>query len=390
MMSFFSLVEQKYDDIYCSDKYSYDPQKQYRKAYIEACLALIKTEFDPNEREPEDGETILMVVTTTGRLNLVKFLVEAGADVNARDYDGISFALQEAARLGWQEIYDYLVPLTNPELVHIAQQSIAQGLAYQKRLNNRNKQVEILINSVNEGNLNEVMNCIDNGVDVNAIGFHYSNALHQACFSGHISIINVLLSAGANPNIKTEDGKGKTPLIISLNTIYYMYYKVDGTNTQLQITKILIEAGANINAIDANGDTALVYAIAKAKKRSIIFVLIEAGANINTKNNDGLTALMISCGGWVIPEEYLTILLESGANIDLRDKQGKTALMHAIREPKFLEEKTLQLEKVKLLIKAGANVNVQDNDRKTALSLAKEIGNTKIIELLIQAGAKED
>ena len=44
---------------------------------------------------------------------------------------------------------------------------------------------------------------------------------------------------------------------------------------------------------------------------------------------------------------------------------------------------------VKTLLAAGADVNVKDKNGKTALKLAKEAGNTKIVELLKQAGAKE-
>ncbi|MBC6419187.1 MAG: ankyrin repeat domain-containing protein [Prochloron sp. SP5CPC1] len=118
MISFFDLVEQElYPESYLPKRYFYDSGKEeFRQAYIKACLKLMKTEFDPNERLIDGGETILMYVVQTGRLDLVKFLVEAGANVNLLDYDEITFALNEAAECGWKEIYDYLAPLTSSEL----------------------------------------------------------------------------------------------------------------------------------------------------------------------------------------------------------------------------------------------------------------------------------
>jgi ankyrin repeat protein len=59
--------------------------------------------------------TPLMCAVSSGNLNVVKLLVEAGADVN-EIRDGGNFPLAIAADNSYQEIFDYLAPLTNPEL----------------------------------------------------------------------------------------------------------------------------------------------------------------------------------------------------------------------------------------------------------------------------------
>lgn len=59
--------------------------------------------------------TPLMCGVSSGNLNLVKLLVQSGADVN-ETRDGGNFALIIAARENFQEIVDYLYPLTIPEL----------------------------------------------------------------------------------------------------------------------------------------------------------------------------------------------------------------------------------------------------------------------------------
>ena len=55
----------------------------------------------------------------------------------------------------------------------------------------------------------------------------------------------------------------------------------------------------------------------------------------------------------------------------------------------YAVEDNKNLEKVLLLIEAGAKINTKDNDGNTALSLAIEAGNSEIIKLLIEAGAKQ-
>ena len=379
--SFFALQKQKYQKIR-------EIENAWNIATESAFIELINGDYNPNETNDE-RETILSHIARIGRLDFVKMLVEAGADVNIVGFDEITFPLCEAALNYHQKVYDYLVTLTKPELIDLTQQAVAEALVYRKRLKSCNEQVENLIDAVDEGNLEDVINHIGNGVDVNAIGFHYSNALHRACFYGHIPIINTLLSAGADPDIK-EARRGKTPLMITLDTIYYLSQNIDGTNAQIEIAKILLEAGVDLNAKDNCGDSALVYAITKTKKGIISSILIEAGADVNSQNDDDLTALMISCGGWAIPKKCVEILLKAGANTELKDNQGNTALTYAIREPKYLEKKTLQLEKVKLLAEAGADLNTQDNNGNTALNIAKEVGNTEIVKLLIKAGAKKN
>ena len=93
-----------------------------------------------------------------------------------------------------------------------------------------------------------------------------------------------------------------------------------------KIAKILIEAGANVNAQNDTGYTALLTAT-RRDNPELVKILIEAGANVNTQDNGGETALIMAaykCSG-----EMVKILLEAGANIKIQDKTGNTAMMTA-------------------------------------------------------------
>ena len=381
MRVFDYLVEEKINEYYELNKYQDDGKREYKQAYIDACLTLMQTEFDVNEKD-EDGYTILMEIVWTGRLDIVRALVEAGADVNAVAI-GDGFALEIAARFGWQKIYDYLAPLTSPKLREIAAKELPKGLIYRQRENN--KPVKHFIEAAAKGNLEQVKQTIKNGVDIKAMVSHGYTALNVACWNGKISVIIALLAAGANPNIKDEDCRVYTSL---MNVIDTFYDTVD-TKKKLEIVQILIQAGADVNATDNYGNSVLMFSTAKTRGNDITVLLIDAGADVNAPDPDGGTVLIRAIRGWVI--EKIKLLLEAGANIDLRDKKGKTALMYAIEDSENLEKlKKLQLEKIKLLIQAGTDINIRDNQGNTALSLAKKTGNAEIIQILIKAGAKED
>ncbi|MDY7002788.1 MAG: hypothetical protein SWX82_02105 [Cyanobacteriota bacterium] len=66
--------------------------------------------------------SLLMWVVHEESMEMVKLLVEAGADVNYRAIDSEEFALSEAIYCENQNIFNYLEPLTSPELQAIARQ----------------------------------------------------------------------------------------------------------------------------------------------------------------------------------------------------------------------------------------------------------------------------
>jgi len=101
-------------------------------------------------------------------------------------------------------------------------------------------------------------------------------------------------------------------------------------------TKLLLEAGADVNAKDKHGHTALMYAETAEQTK----LLIEAGADVHAKDSDGRTALM-----WAKTAEQTKLLIEAGADVNAKDKHERTALMRAETA-----------EQTKLLLEAGADV----------------------------------
>ncbi|MBD5433388.1 MAG: hypothetical protein HDR35_03695 [Treponema sp.] len=106
--------------------------------------------------------------------------------------------------------------------------------------------------------------------------------------------------------------------------------------------------------------------------------LIKAGADVNAQTKYGYTALMYAAG---YNASYTAQLIKANADVNVKDDAGHTALMYAA-------ERDAE-DVVELLIAAGADVSAKNEDGKTALMLAEEHDAAEVIALLKSAGAKE-
>ena len=112
-------------------------QELYSRACAEALIYLLDSglEFDVNEKDVDSDYTILMTIVQIGRLDLVRTLVQLGADPNARH--GSGFALKYAAEDGWPEIFAYLAPITAPELRSIAEPLLHEGILRRQKIESK-------------------------------------------------------------------------------------------------------------------------------------------------------------------------------------------------------------------------------------------------------------
>lgn len=88
---------------------------------------LIHLQKDVNARDSSDIYwTPLMYAAYEGEFETVKLIVEAGADVNLRGSEPDDFALNLAAYAGNREVFEYLAPLTSPDLRAIAEKTLSK------------------------------------------------------------------------------------------------------------------------------------------------------------------------------------------------------------------------------------------------------------------------
>ena len=152
-----------------------------------------------------------------------------------------------------------------------------------------------------------------------------------------------------------------------------------------EAVKKLLKEGADVNAKNSDGYTALILASSNGRTE-IVAMLLDAGANVNARTNTnywGSTALIRASENK--HTEIVAMLLDAGADVNATDDDGDTALMRVINcdeeddRPWYQVEYDI-IEIVEMLLTAGADVNVVNNN-KTALDIAKETGCTKQIQL---------
>lgn len=137
----------------------------------------------------------------------------------------------------------------------------------------------------------------------------------------------------------------------------------------------LVRQGANVNAREEDGATALAWAV-NHSNIAIVEILLNSGANPNLANELGIgpLSLAITNGSTAL----VKLLLSKGADPNLARENGETPLMTAARSS--------QVEAVKLLLDRGANPNARDKKfGQTALMWAA--GQPGAVRLLLEHGA---
>lgn len=145
----------------------------------------------------------------------------------------------------------------------------------------------------------------------------------------------------------------------------------------IQAFKDALAKGVNVNALDKDGGTPLMY-IAPNTPTEIVKLLLEKGANVNIKDWLGWTPLMTSA--LYGRTEIGKLLIEKGAKVNEKSNAGWTPLMYAAYNG--------HIEIGKLLIEKGADVNTKSRDGQSALSLAEARMDSAFVEMLKHAGAK--
>ena len=141
--------------------------------------------------------------------------------------------------------------------------------------------------------------------------------------------------------------------------------------------RALIAERADVNAPEADGSTALLWA-AYNSDLEMVRVLITAGADLEAANRYGVTPLLqVSRAGDVA---ILQALIEAGANPLRARFEGETPLMAAAY--------TGSVEAARLLLASGVDVNARDyTHQQTALMWAASQGHVEAVETLLEAGA---
>ncbi|MEO0787032.1 MAG: ankyrin repeat domain-containing protein [Bacteroidota bacterium] len=232
---------------------------------------------------------------------------------------------------------------------------------------------------------------LERGADVNYVNGQGWTALIEAADEGSYRSAQLLLAAGADPNLKGRNTYRSAismaasegfPEIMELllgagaDIDYGFPLHEAAEEGQLEIVRLLVEKGVNVNELDDRRRTPLARA-ASEDNPSVVRYLIGQGAEpelgtylpLHLAAEDGKVAA-------------IRALLEAGANVNARDGHRRTALICAASDGHHTA--------VSLLLDAGAEINAQDAWGNTALIAAADDNHQRVVRQLLQAGANTD
>ena len=180
--------------------------------------------------------------------------------------------------------------------------------------------------------------------------------------------LHALSLAVTNPPASCWEQMGPVPIS----------YKEAGMGT----AALLLRAGADVNARDKDGSTALML----ARTPRMVKFLLAHGAKVDLRNKNGETALLQDAGS---DRGILNALVSGSADVNARDKRGRTVLMIAVSSSSDdAADRKSTAGLAKALTAAGANVNFRDDQGKTALGYALDSKQTDSVRFLKHIGAR--
>jgi ankyrin repeat protein len=343
---------------------------------------LIKAGADPNASLTVHGDTALMMAARTGKTDAIKVLLETGAKVNARETWGGTTPLMWAVAERHAAAAKILID--NGADVKAASNFVpaANGRGFEGRTpvaSDPNRGVEEfasglltpLMLAAREGDLESGKLLVAAGADVNAIAGDGKDALGLAIFNGNYDFASFLIDN--NSKVNQADTQRFTPL----------FWAVDRRNMEtapnfpwmvtadpLPLIKKLLDAGADPNASVNNTPRARM----RAGSPRIVFA----------------TPLMRAAFAGDL--ELVKLLLAYRADPKIISTDGETMVSAAaglgfIQGYSKGKPEAERLEVVKLFVELGADVNQADDYGITPLMVAANMGDTKIIQYLVDVGA---
>lgn len=303
----------------------------------------VDLEFYSEEESELNGMTPLCVASKEGNVEIMRLLLEAGADAVHQSSDGSSPLL---LCLRFQHRHDNLDEAVSVILDHIPVTAMSSAMAQidkngdtilhaidcsdsfhvAKRLIHMGADLSArskdgctpLMKAIVDGNYDLAAFLVSQGADIHLGSYERGTPLHLACKGANLPLVKLLVDAGADVN-KLDDRSGESVLQACM---------VDESGN-LEVAKYLVEE-RNVN-VNLGGGRYVHPLINNSRSRSsysddIAELLIKHHADVNAQDVAGRTPIhhCMQAGSWL-----LDTLLKLGADPEAKDKLGRTALHYA-------------------------------------------------------------
>jgi ankyrin repeat protein len=344
---------------------------------------LIKAGANPNTKLSKFGDTALMLAARTGKLDGMKVLLDNKADVNAVETWGGTTALMWAVSERHLDAAKMLIAAGADVNARSYFVPSAHGRGFEgatPEAPNPKQAVDELAGgwmtplmfASREGDLDMARTLITAGANLNAIAGDGKDALGMAIFNGQYELASFLIDNHVDVN--HADAQRFTPLFWAVDR-RNMELGTNGfpwtvTTDPLPLIKKLLDAGADPNAVvnntprgrNRNASPRIIHASALhraafAGDLELSRLLLAYGANPHAISSDRESMLESAAGLALIPGYQLS---------------------HPEQE---------RLELCRLLVELGEDVNSADAYGITPLMAAANLGYTKLVQYLVDAGA---
>lgn len=264
-----------------------------------------------------DAQVILKEAATRGQTESVQELLDAGVPLKPlpAPKPKEKYMMPQFENVGWLNAAS-----SHPETLKVLLDAGASK-------NDQNDLNMALLNAARAGKLSSVQELIGAGADPNADfskqvdeqttgGMTLSSTggagsvLIGAASSGNPEVVREILRY--HPDLETHDRQGNTAVIAASE-----YSGNASEEDRAECIRLLVSSGANINAKNHEGNTALHETFLTAVEKT----LLQLGADVNARNNDGETPIFTT-----VDDDAIALYIQHGANLAIRNNKGQTAI----------------------------------------------------------------
>ena len=236
-----------------------------REDDLESAKSLVKAGAELNARGG-DGKDALSLAFFDGSYAVADFLIDSHANVNQQDAQRFTPLFWAVDRRNMETAPNFPWMVTRDPLPLI------------KKLLDARANPNVVINSTPRARMRE-----------GSPRIVYATAIMRAAFSGDIELVKLLLAHGADPKIISSDNE--TTLMAACGTGFINgYHRLRPAAERLEVVKLLVDLGQDVNAADSYGITPLMVS-ANLGDLNVVKFLVEKGADLNAhdlgKKNDG-------------------------------------------------------------------------------------------------------
>jgi ankyrin repeat protein len=360
--------------------------------------ALLKAGADPNAKLP-GGSTMLMTAARAGNPEILRLLIEYGAEVNAKgDVHGetaLVWAVEENHADAAQVLIAHGADV-NARTSSLERSKDRFGLEGVLTILPHGSWTPLMY-AARQGSLQAALILVDRGADLNSTDPDDATALVLAIINGHFDTAGLLAERGADPNVADTSGMAALYAAVDMNTLGEVYGRPTRPSsdrlTALDLMELLLAHGANPNAplksptlqrahtpgegSLGEGATPLMRA-ARNGDAAAIRLLLDHGADSNARQRNGTTALMFAAGlgrgTGAFAKDYASeaelldavqVLVAAGADVNAVSGAGETPLHFGAQASDDI---------VRFLAANGARLDVKDKQGRTPVEMALGVG----------------